>query len=86
MLYGGDLADDEGGQADNDHAGAQIDVRSLLILGQHRTGQGGQGIGQHQADGNGEAGVDGGGADHVRVVTGAQQLRIQGGTSGSLTF
>ena len=57
----------------------QIDVGSALILGADRAGKGGEGIGQHQTDGDGKGGVDGAGPDHVRIVAGGPDGKAQPG-------
>lgn len=71
------LADDERGQADDDHAGAEVDVRRALVLGQHRAGQRGHGVGDAKAHRDGEGCVDGGRTDHVRVIAGSADGQAQ---------
>src|SRR5699024_899291 len=44
------LADDDGGQADDDGAAAHVDIGKALVLGQQRAGQRHQAVGDHQTD------------------------------------
>ena len=64
------LANDEGRQADDHHAGAQVDVGRFLVLGQYGAGKGRHGVGNAQANRDGERRVDGGGTHHVGVIAG----------------
>ena len=73
------LADDEGRQTDNDHAGAEVDVGRALVLRQHRTGQCRHGVGDAKPHRDGEGRVDRGGAHHVGVITGGADGQAQPG-------
>ena len=65
---GKDLADDQTRQRDRDHAGAEVDVAELVVLTDQAAGERREGVGEAQADRDGDLGVDGGGADHVETV------------------
>ena len=61
-------ADEEACQGDGHHAGSDVDVDGLLGLGQEAAGEGREGVGDAEADGGGEGGVNRGRAHHVGVV------------------
>ena len=73
------LTDNQAGQADDHDSGAAVDVSCLLGLAHYCAGQAGEGVGHAQADGDGEIGVDGGGAHHVPVVAGGADAEAQPG-------
>ena len=73
------FADDEGGQADDHHAGAQVDIGGALVLCQYRPGQRGHGVGHAQPHRDGKGGGDGAGPDHVRVIAGGADGKAQPG-------
>ena len=62
------FTDDEAGKADDDDAGAGVDVHGLLILAHHRAGKAGHGIGKAEADGDGERRIQRRRAHHVGII------------------
>ena len=72
-----DLADDHGGQADDDGAPAHVDIVGAVILAHQRPGQGNQPVRQHQPQHLGPVGVDALGPGHVLVGAGGPQGRPQ---------
>ena len=64
------LADNQGGQADDNGAGAHLHIREGLVLGNQRPGQGNHPVGNHQPQDNHVGGIDALGAGHVLVVAG----------------
>ena len=62
------VPDEQRGQGYGDHTAAHIDIKGLLLLGHQAAGQRREGVGDAQAHGGGEGGIDGGGAHHVRVI------------------
>ena len=71
------LADDDGGQADNDSALAHAGVGEGLVLAQKGSGQGHQAVGDHQAQHLAYAGVDALGPGHAGVGPGGPEGRTQ---------
>ena len=68
-----DLADDDGGQADDDRAAPHADIDKALILRQQRAGEGDEAVGEHEAEHLIRVGVDALRARHVGVCAGCAQ-------------
>ena len=71
----GDLADDDGGQADDDGTTTHVDLRVGLILAQQSTGEGHQAVGQSQTQHLVHIGVDALRPGHVLIGTGGSDGR-----------
>ena len=76
--FADDLADDDGGQADDDGTAAHVDVGKTLILCHEAAGQSNEGVGQAQGDDLGDADVDALCLTHSRVAA--------SGTDGTALF
>ena len=74
------FADDHGGQTNDDGAASHIDIGVALILGQQRTGEAHQTIGEHQTKNLHAIGGNALGPGHVLIIAGGPDSAAQLGT------